>query len=498
MLNAMRNRIIGQLGVAACAALALAAQPSTVEAKVRLPKVIGNNMVVQQQTDVRLWGWTEANKTVKVTTSWDAKQVAKAKANKEGYWEVRVETPAASFDPLTITFNDGDELTITGVLAGEVWICAGQSNMEMPVRGFGNCPVEDFNNVALDATEGIRSIKIPSVMSTKPLDDVPAQMWAEWRVSSPQTVPDFSATGYFFAQTLRRAMPGVPIGIIEANKGGTRVESWLSEENLKKYTQENLDSAEIIKKFEWDYHYPLLWGNGTFNPVRRSTVAGIVYYQGCSNVGDPKGQYTDRLKILVDQWREWFGNPELPFYFVQIAPYSYGDVMGINGAELREQQYQATKVIANSGMVCTADLVYPYEREQIHPTRKREVGQRLGFMALKRNYGFSNIIADSPTARDVWAQGDSIYVTFDHMDGGYNRMDDIVGFEVAGADGVYHPAKAGHFWVSGEDKRNESVWVSSPEVKSPKSVRYCFRNFLIGNLGNAGGLPVVPFERTVK
>ena len=210
------------------------------QAKVRLPHLISDNMVLQQQTDARLWGWAEPGKTVKVTTSW-SDQVATAKTDKNGEWLVKVKTPKASYEPLSITFDDGEPLTINNVLSGEVWVCAGQSNMEMPVKGFWMCPVKDYNQV------------------------VDAQ--CEWRICSPNTVGEFSATGYFFARTVHQALD-IPIGLIEANKGGSRVESWLTKENLEKYTNDPTDSVAICKKWDkWDYHRSLLWGNGTFNPI---------------------------------------------------------------------------------------------------------------------------------------------------------------------------------------------------------------------------------------
>ena len=292
------------------------------QAKVRLPHLIGDNMVLQQQTEARLWGWAKPGKTIKVTTSW-SNETATAKANKQGEWLVSVKTPKASYTPLSITFDDGEKVTISNVLSGEVWVCAGQSNMEMPVKGFWMCPVDNYNQVVIDAKKhpGIRSAKIPSVMSAKPLNDAQC----EWRVCAPNTVGDFSATGYFFAQTMQEALD-IPIGLIEANKGGSRVESWLTKENLEKYTNDPTDSVEICKKWaQWDYHRSLLWRNGTFNPILNFTVKGILYYQGCSNVGDPGDQYAQRLKLLVEQWRSQFKLGEIPFYFVQIAPYRYDD-----------------------------------------------------------------------------------------------------------------------------------------------------------------------------
>ena len=288
-------------------------------AKVKLPHLISDGMVIQQQSDVRLWGWDKPGKKVKVTTSWSA-DTYEAKADKEGKWIVSVKSPEASFTPLSVTFDDGELVTVSNILSGEVWVCAGQSNMEMPVKGFGQCPVVNYNLEVLNATDGVRSAKIPSRMSTQPLDDADTS----WRISSPQTVSEFSATGYFFAKLVRKAL-NVPVGLIEANKGGSRVESWIDEDNLTKYTKENLDSTTMKDRFEWDFHYPLLWGNATFHPILNYTVKGILYYQGCSNVGDPAGQYTERLKMLVEQWRRDFKVGDIPFYFVQIAPYVYGD-----------------------------------------------------------------------------------------------------------------------------------------------------------------------------
>ena len=461
------------------------------QAKVTLPYVMGNNMILQQQTEARLWGKTTA-KEVKVTTSWD-NQVYTAKASKNGDFIVKVKTPKASYTPLSITFDDGDRLTLSNVLAGEVWVCAGQSNMEMPVKGFGNCPVEGYNDAVVTANEykGVHYVKIPSVMRVEP-------QWnsepTEWKEVSPQTVGEASATGYFFAQVLDKTLD-VPIGLIMANKGGTRVESWLTKENLKKYTKEPTDSAGIVAfKPEWDYHRAMLWGNGTFNPILNYTVRGIIYYQGCSNVGDPGDQYSERMKILVDQWRGQFGLGEIPFYFVEIAPYHYDNVNADNGARLREQQYKASQIIPNSGLVCTNDLVYPYEPAQIHPAQKKPVGQRLAYLALNKTYGLTAVGCMSPSFKDMRVTGDIVDIHLANDLGAISRFEDIQGFELAGEDRVFHPAKAEHFWQPGGGYWDETIRLSSPEVKKPVAIRYCFKNFQIGNLKNAAGLPLFPFR----
>lgn len=461
------------------------------QAKVRLSHLVGDNMVLQQQTEARLWGWAKAGKEVKVTCSWN-NEVYKAKAAKDGSWIVKVKTPKASMEPQKITFNDGDELTIGNVLIGEVWVCAGQSNMEMPVRGFGNCPVENFNQHVLDAAQsaGVRSIKIPSIMRMEPQQDAQA----EWRVCSPQTVADFSATGYFFARLVSRTL-GIPVGLIEANKGGSRVESWLTKENLQKYTNEPTDSMGIVNfKPQWDYQRALLWGNGTFNPILNATVKGILFYQGCSNVGDPAGQYTSRLKLLVEQWRQQFGLGDIPFYFVQIAPYVSGNAQGDWNARLQEQQYNASKVIPNSGIICTNDLVYPYEGDQIHPAQKQPVGERLAYLALNQQYGYTALPCQSLSYKEMMIRNDTVFVHFDNEYGAISRFEGIEGFEVAGDDRVFHKAEARHFWRPGGQKWDEAIIVVSPEVKHPVALRYCFRNWQLGNLKNAAGLPLFPFR----
>ena len=445
------------LSLALMTAIAVGAQ-----AKVKLPHLVSDNMVIQQQSDVRLWGWAKPGKTVVATTSWSNER-SEAKADKDGRWLLTVKSPKASYEPLHITFYDGESaVTIKNVLAGEVWVCAGQSNMEMPVKGFGNCPVLNYNQEVLGCAGKcqVRSAKIPSIMRMTPQEDADTQ----WR---------------------------------ECNKGGSRVESWLTKENLEKYTKEPTDTTGIVNfKKEYDYLRGLVWGNGTFNPILNYTVKGIIYYQGCSNVGDLGNQYSERLKLLVEQWRAQFKLGEIPFYFVQIAPYAYDgdDVNGLSGALLREQQFRASQIIPNSGLVCINDAVYPYEPLQIHPAQKQKVGERLAFLALNKTYGFSTIICESPSFKEMNIKDGKVMIHFNNECGGMSRFTDIQGFEIAGADRVFHPAKAEHFWQPGGGAWDECFVISSPEVKQPVAVRYCFRNFLLGNLGNAGGLPLFPFR----
>jgi len=481
--NTMRKKIL----LTVLSLFAMSAQ-----AKVKLPHLVSDNMIIQQQTDVRLWGWAKAGSKVVATTSW-SDQRSEAKVGKDGRWLLTVRSPKASYEPLTITFDDGDgAVTIQNVLAGEVWVCAGQSNMEMPVKGFGNCPVLNYNQEVLNAAGRcqVRSAKIPSIMRMTPQEDADTR----WRECSPQTVSEFSATGYFFAKLVNKALD-IPVGLIEANKGGSRVESWLTKENLEKYTKEPTDTMGIVNfKKEWDYHRALVWGNGTFNPILNYTVKGILFYQGCSNVGDPGNQYSERLKLLVEQWRAQFKLGDIPFYFVQIAPYDSGNKQGTWNALLQEQQFRASQIIPNSGLVCTNDAVYPYEGTQIHPAQKQKVGQRLAYLALNKTYGMESVICESPSFKDMQVKGDTVMIHLNNEYGGVCCFEDIQGFPGGGGDRVFHPATAAHFWQPGGGYWDECITITSPQVKNPVAVRYCFRNWQLGNLANQGGLPLFPFR----
>ena len=461
--------------------LLLAALSVGTQAKVRLHHLIGDNMVVQAASKVNLWGWDTPGKTVRVEVSWSAARYSTV-TDAQGKWLVQVETPEASYTPLSITFDDGEKTTINQVLAGQVWACGGQSNMEMPVRGFGNCPVDQYNQVVADAvhTSSIRYAKLKRTQSMTPLEDNDCH----WEKCDPAHVGNASATGYFFARLLHQ-MLDQPIGLIEANQGGTAVEGWLDYDNLKKHTSEELDSVSIFKKNFMARQ--LVWGNGTFHPILNYTVKGIIYYQGCSNVGRAPEKYAERLVLLAEQWRNGFGLGNIPFYFVEIAPYWYDDANGTAAAFLREQQAKAVELIPNSAMVSTNDCVYPWEMRQIHPAQKQKVGERLAYHALTETYGFTGFISKSPRFQEMKIEGNQIYVKLTDTADGIYPIDGIQGFEVAGEDRVFHPAQAHVDWGKG-------LVVSCPEVAQPVALRYCYRNFLLGNLVNQGGLPLVPFR----
>ena len=456
------------------------------QAKVELPEIIGDNMVLQQQTNAHLWGKATPKATVTISVSWSGEKFT-TRADKEGHWLVSVPTPAASKDEQTIVIEEnGEQTVISRVLIGEVWFASGQSNMEMPLNGFWNCPVEGSNEVIATASENryVRIAPIPQNGQTKPVEEVKGK----WEVPSPATAPRMSATSYFFATMLQRALD-IPVGVIACAWGGSRVEGWLPESIVSKYEDVNV-KQEQEKGWNgqwWHYHTPCIMYNGMLHPLRHYTVRGFLWYQGESNVGK-HDTYPQRLKTMVDLWRSEFGGTaaDMPFYEVEIAPWGGNDDW--SGPRFRECQHEAARIIENAGCICINDLVYPYERWQIHPAQKREVGNRLAYMALNRTYGFKSIACDSPEFDHMQVKDGEIEVFFRYADDGLSPWQDIEGFEIAGDDDQYKPAKARL------NESNKSIVVSSPEVPQPKNVRYCYRAFQIGNLKNHRGLPAVPFR----
>ncbi|HIY88689.1 MAG TPA: sialate O-acetylesterase [Candidatus Bacteroides pullicola] len=456
----------------------------TLGAKVKLPALVGDNMLLQQQTDVRLWGWAEPGATVRVTPSWDGQTVS-CQADAQGRWLVSVKTPAASYTPYDITIDDGEPLTLKGVLVGEVWLASGQSNMQMPLKGFGGCCVKN------GVDEVIRSADYPAIrfftVSTEQAYEPQEDCKGRWEVPSVHTAAEFSATAWFFATSLEKALR-VPVGIIVSAYGGSKVESWLSREILEGYPDVDL-SREAIERCDPPYERPLLMYNAMIWPIRNYTFKGIIWYQGESNVGAHQ-TYARRLATMVDLWRDNFGLGEIPFYFVEIAPYDYDSpVQDGKGAYLREAQFKAQALIPNSAMVSTNDAVETYERHNIHPRNKDVVGHRLSYLALNLTYGMKQINCFGPQYKLWQAKGNEAWVAFDNLQMGICRNYDLRGFEVAGEDRVFYPADK--VWLHWQT--NEMV-ISSEKVAHPVAVRYGFGDFLPGTMIGGNELPTIPFR----
>ena len=457
------------------------------EAKLTVSNICKDGMVLQQKSEATVWGTCDPRSQVTVTPSWSGKAYT-CKADKDGRWRVSVDTPEGSYQSYTMTVSSGSEsMTVSDILVGEVWLASGQSNMEMPMRGFFNCPVEHAQDFvcAPAATEKIRMFTVPVKQSYEPLTEVDA----EWKGAGSATIPDMSATAFFFAYKLNQ-MLDVPVGIVSCAYGGARIESWTPKEILETYPDEDL-SREAIEA-QTHYVRPYLAYNAMLNPVKGYTVKGFIWYQGCSNVGKHE-QFVERMNTMVSHWRECWGDKdaELPFYMVEIAPYRYKPATEVSYASLlRQAQHEAAKVIPNCGIVVTNDLVASFEQDNIHPARKLEVGDRLARLALNRDYGYSRVACYSPEAVKCWIMQNSneIAVELTHTENGLNRWMEIEGLEVAGSEGIFYPVTYAYFeWEPKVMKiRSEFVW-------DPCEVRYGWGDFNPGNLKNVEGMPVAPF-----
>lgn len=447
-----------------------------------LPEIISNGMVLQQSTNAKLWGWGNPNSEIKITTSWNQKSYT-SKANKDGKWTVDVSTPKASFTPYYIEFSDTKEtIKIDDILIGEVWLCSGQSNMEMPLNGFWTQPVENSNQAIAYSGQypGIRFATIAKTPALTPQQKVSGK----WKLSNPENAPQFSAVAYFFAQSLTKVL-NIPIGIISCSWGGSKVEGWIPREILNTY--KDIDLNVLTNGTLKDWEKPLVMYNGMLHPLIGYTIKGFLWSQGESNVGKEK-VYPQRMADMVNNFRVEWNNNSLPFYFVEIAPYSYNDECATNAALLREAQYKASTIIPKSGIVSTSDLVYTTEIEDIHASQKQPIGERLAFMALVKDYGIKGIQCESPVYESMEVLGDTAILHFKNAPDGFTPNRDLKGFEVAGADQIFYSAIATEIYES----RDIKVW--SRKVKDIKSVRYCFRNWALGRVHNLRGLPIIPFR----
>jgi sialate O-acetylesterase len=452
------------------------------QAKVVMPKIFSDNMVLQQSTDARIWGYATANARVSLKTSWSGEKIV-TKADAAGKWSTSIKTPKATYDPQTITISDGKPLTLSNILIGEVWVCSGQSNMEIPINGYYNCPIVGANELIATSSKykGIRGLTVDRCYTSFTPQDTIAK--GTWNISSPKTTPGFSAVAYYFGIMLNKVLD-VPVGLLITDWPGSSIQCWMPERVVEQFPE--LDRSLLTNNKVINEIKPTLMYNGMLHPLMGYTIAGFIWYQGEGNVKHPE-TYAGYLESMVKSWREDWKEGELPFYYVEVAPYFYEDSKGIQGALLREAQNKAAKVIPNSGIISTNDLVEPYEFTNPHPKNKLDVGNRLAYLALNHTYKIEGIASECATYKSMEIQGNKIILSFDHIDGGFNRIEDIQGFEIAGADKIFHKATARVF--------NESrISVESLDVSNPVAVRYCFHNFQIGNLGNTRGLPLVPFR----
>lgn len=448
-------------------------------AEMKLPAFFADGMVLLQQTECRLWGTATKNATVSVTTSWDNKTY-QARADSDGAFEVRLHTPEAG-GPFTITITENNRqsaaLTIK-TFVGEVWLCSGQSNMEMTLKGYKAQPVEGAAEVLLDCTDSLlHFFTVKRNPQLLPQSDVGGQ----WSEATTASVRDFSATAYFFGQALRRQL-GVPVGLICTAFGGSACEAWMKADWLRAFPQVQQNVTEDdVKRLQ--QRCPTALYNGQLAPLVGYAIRGAIWYQGEDNV--PRySYYAPLLKTMVEGWRAEWQQGDFPFYFCQIAPYDYSLIDWGGSQYLREQQLQAEAMISNARMAVLLDAGLQYG---IHPRKKRLAGQRLALLALSNTYGVKGL-PEFAAYSSVEFQGDTAVVAFNRSkEWVYFEDGPTTGrnFEVAGADRVFHPAKA---WVN----RNR-VYVVSKDVKQPVAVRYAFHDWVVGDLMH-DGLPVSSFR----
>jgi sialate O-acetylesterase len=451
------------------------------KAQVKLPYFFSDNMVLQQLSQVNIWGWDKAGKSIKVSSSW-SKQTVTTTTNKEGKWKLQLATAKAG-GPYTLTINDGKKVTLHNVLLGEVWICSGQSNMEMQMKGFKNTPIIGSNDAILNSTnKNIRLFIVPRSPEPTVRDTCKASQWNE---ASPEFTSNFSAVGYYFGKELNKVLD-VPVGLICSSYGGSPVEAFMSKENLQSYKEIQLPVYADTTKV--NNHTPTSLYNGMINPLFGFNIKGCIWYQGESNNGKPD-LYEQLFPAMVKEWRSKWESGEFPFYYVQIAPYEYSATAfraneKSNSAYLRDAQRKDLSIIPNSGMAVIMDLG---EARNIHPRYKVEVGNRLALLALGKTYGLKGFEYVSPLYDSLHIDGNNVTVHFKNAANGLTSFGkEITSFEVAGVNKNFYPATAAII--------NNGVILTSLEVKHPVAVRYAFKDFVVGELFNTEGLPASSFR----
>lgn len=472
-MNMLKNTVIFLL------LLLAAAMPA--HSKVTMPAVFSDNMVLQQSTTVPVWGEARPGARVKLIASWNGATLS-ARADDNGRWRMDIATPAAG-GPYRITVSDGEKLVLENVMTGEVWLCSGQSNMEMPFIGWGK-PDGWEREIAEADHPSIRLLHVEHVTAAQPQYDVKVR-GGGWQVCSPASVPEFSAVAYFFGRELAESL-GVPVGLIHSSWGGTDIEPWIEGGSLRMIPEFAARVDEVLATesgVKVSPHSCTALYNAMIAPIVPYGIRGAIWYQGENNVSRA-WQYRDLFPLLITSWRQQWGS-DFPFYFVQLTAFKpqLSEPGESEWAELREAQTR-TLAVENTGM---AVIIDKGNATDIHPKDKLTVGRRLALLARARTYG-EQIPCSGPMYRSHRLAGGEIAVTFDYTDGGLQTSDGgaPTGFAVAGYDHRFHRAEAR---IEGE-----SVIVGSPQVPFPIAVRYGWADNPECNLFNGAGLPASPFR----
>ena len=453
----------------------------TAEAKVTLPAIFSDNMVLQQNTQVNVWGKAAPGEKVTVKASWLDKAVT-AKAAANGKWTVKLKTPKAITNQ-SVTVSGENEITINNILIGEVWLCTGQSNMEFPVSRH---PDVKWNTGMLNEAEELKDADYPEIRlfhvkhqlaHEGELDDCEG----EWLVCNPKNLYDFSAVGFVFGRKLYKELK-MPVGLIQSTWGGTHAESWTKLDVMKK----NPLYADVLKDFALEgvkqqknyCKVPATLWNGMIHPILGYTIKGNIWYQGESN-SIRADKYQQVFTNMINSWRKEWKQPDMPFYFVQIAPH-YGQPATIREAQLRTWQ----SGLKNVGMAVITDAG---DSLDIHPRNKTVTGERLAAWALAKQYG-KDVTYSGPLFKTMKVEGNKAVLSFDYADDGLMTPDNepVKGFIVAGEDRRFYPATA--------LIRGDKLEVSAPQVSVPVAVRYAYCNFFRVNLYNKAGFPATPFR----
>lgn len=461
------------LSVAAC---------GVARADVKLPKVLASNMVLQQKMPVPFWGTAEPGEEVTVSIG-DNKATTKAGA--DGKWSVKLKELSVGA-PVEVLVKGKNEIKLTNVLVGEVWVASGQSNMEWSVAASNN-PKEEIEAANYP---NIRLFHVRKVPSVTPADEVVLDR--EWSECSPGTIPNFSAVAYFFGREIHKELK-VPVGLINTSWGGTAIEPWTpivgfeSVESLKPVAEQAKAQQANPGDAKANAGAPTHLYNGMVYPLVPFAIRGALWYQGESNRGQGVA-YEQRMHALINGWRSVWNEGDFPFLFVQLAPYKYVKPPMTDPNNLLPQVWEAqTKTLAmkNTGMAVTTDIT---NLDDIHPRNKQDVGKRLALWALAKTYGKPNLVYSGPLYKSMKVEGNKIRIEFDHVGGGLKSRDGkpLSWFTIAGKDGDFVDATA---VIDGN-----TVVVSSEKIADPAAVRFGWSELAEPNLMNAEGLPAGPFR----
>lgn len=441
-------------------------------------------MVLQRNADVKLWGWADERQEITINASWLEDQVTTT-SNDAGEWMVTVPTND-SRNPQTVRISGKrSEIILENILFGEVWLCSGQSNMERDFISQNGEPVFHALQTITHATNSnLRLFTIERAHSKTPLDSL--SNVRPWEAANPDNVAEFSAIAYFFGSQLQTVLD-VPVGLIHSAWGGSEIQAWIGEEALLEYEAFDLEKIEIER--QWSARkVPTALFNGMINPITKYAIKGVLWYQGESNRHEPE-LYQKLLPAMVANWRQHWDIGDFPFYYAQVAPYDYEKPDAYdnpdNTAFLREAQLLALDAIDNAEMTVTLDLG---QEDNIHPPRKREVGDRLLYQALHNTYDYKAIDDNGPAYKSLSIASDSAIVTFEHAERGLYSPQGLSDFEIAGEDRVFYPATATII------HRKPEVLVKSDKVPNPVAVRYGWSNWVDGSLFDTNLLPASSFR----